>query len=350
MKERIFNAININPGLGGIPLALNRTDYNYYIFANYSKYGKNSIKDSNFLIKTLAKNFTEEKVFNIGNNPTIIQNQLKKLKIKKLHLLAANITVEYLNKKSLYTTEEAAFDNIEKLNIIIDLAKILNPDIILLDATENFKNYQNFDNFLLELRVLNYYFTDTEIFNLEYFGVPQKRKRLAIVLSKLGSINLNREIGKLSVVKDVINNQLDDYKDIFHNENIDYSEDLLERIRLIPKNGGSLSDINRKYWPNPNKEIDKLFSNVYGRMSWDKPSDKLTANFRKPSSGRYLHPEKDRAITCREAMLLQSFPLDYEIEPNISISLLNKTLVNDSCPVFIEKQLMEIKKHLNLYY
>ncbi|HBX9579776.1 TPA: DNA cytosine methyltransferase, partial [Klebsiella pneumoniae] len=50
---------------------------------------------------------------------------------------------------------------------------------------------------------------------------------------------------------------------------------------------------------------------VYGRLSWDKPASGLTTRCISYSNGRFGHPEQDRAISLREAALLQTFPFDY---------------------------------------
>ena len=56
----------------------------------------------------------------------------------------------------------------------------------------------------------------------------------------------------------------------------------------------------------------KGFSDVYGRLYWDKPSITITHYARNPASGRFTHPEQDRGLTAREAALLQSFPNEFE--------------------------------------
>ena len=64
------------------------------------------------------------------------------------------------------------------------------------------------------------------------------------------------------------------------------------------------------------KCLDKIkgFYDVYGRLSWDKPSITITQYARNPASGRFSHPEQDRALTIREAARLQSFPDGYQWE------------------------------------
>ena len=47
-------------------------------------------------------------------------------------------------------------------------------------------------------------------------------------------------------------------------------------------------------------------------MQWDKPAPTMTTQCFGYGNGRFGHPEQDRAITLREAALLQSFPPGYE--------------------------------------
>ncbi|RAO30362.1 DNA (cytosine-5-)-methyltransferase [Micromonospora noduli] len=52
-------------------------------------------------------------------------------------------------------------------------------------------------------------------------------------------------------------------------------------------------------------------NDVMGRLRWDKPSVTIRTEFFKPEKGRYLHPSENRAITHREAALLQGFLDDF---------------------------------------
>src|SRR5205823_10383420 len=82
----------------------------------------------------------------------------------------------------------------------------------------------------------------------------------------------------------------------------------IKTIRAVPKNGGS-----RPPGVGP-KCLDRIkgFSDVYGRLYWDKPSVTITHYARNPASGRFVHPQQDRGLTMREAALLQSFPMDFK--------------------------------------
>ena len=53
------------------------------------------------------------------------------------------------------------------------------------------------------------------------------------------------------------------------------------------------------------------YASVYGRMRGDGPSPTVTTQFFAFGSGRFGHPDQDRALSLREGALLQSFPRDY---------------------------------------
>ena len=86
----------------------------------------------------------------------------------------------------------------------------------------------------------------------------------------------------------------------------------LTRIKATPTDGGS-----RRDWPpalalHCHRGEDTGFSDVYGRMWWDRVAPTLTSRCNSLSNGRFGHPEQDRAISLREAAALQTFADDYE--------------------------------------
>lgn len=76
---------------------------------------------------------------------------------------------------------------------------------------------------------------------------------------------------------------------------------------------------SRRDWPkdlhlelNCHQATGVGFSDVYGRMWWDRAAPTLTSRCNSISNGRFGHPEQHRAISLREAAALQTFPDDYE--------------------------------------
>ena len=60
------------------------------------------------------------------------------------------------------------------------------------------------------------------------------------------------------------------------------------------------------------KDSGRWYQSVYGRMSWEAPAPTITTRCNGFGNGRFGHPEQDRAISLREAALLQTFPRDYQ--------------------------------------
>lgn len=91
-----------------------------------------------------------------------------------------------------------------------------------------------------------------------------------------------------------------------------HSDLTLRRLAHIPKDGGSRSALPRALVLPCHAKLDPgAFSDVYGRMSWDDVAPTLTTGCTDVTRGRYAHPRDDRAITLREAALLQTFPSTY---------------------------------------
>lgn len=74
----------------------------------------------------------------------------------------------------------------------------------------------------------------------------------------------------------------------------------IKRIKEL-KQGGRRLDLS------DGENIKSIHSGAYGRMKWDELSKTIITRFDTPSSGVYIHPERNRTLTPREAARLQSF-------------------------------------------
>jgi DNA (cytosine-5)-methyltransferase 1 len=83
------------------------------------------------------------------------------------------------------------------------------------------------------------------------------------------------------------------------------------------------------------KATGATYPSVYGRMEWDKPSPTITTQCFGFGNGRFGHPEQDRAISLREAAMLQTFPRDYKFVPHESRVVFDKLgrLIGNAVPV-----------------
>jgi len=124
----------------------------------------------------------------------------------------------------------------------------------------------------------------------------------------------------------------------------------LERLRAIPKNGGSWTDLiehpaaDRLLTPAMKRFIEtgrtNSYSDIYGRLQWDKPSVTIKRESSHVGNGRYSHPEQDRLLSVREMAILTGFPSTYRFAGK---SLSNKYRhVGDACPPLISYQLAHV--------
>ena len=91
---------------------------------------------------------------------------------------------------------------------------------------------------------------------------------------------------------------------------------VLRRLQHIPKDGGSRLSLPPELELECHKGRKIDFPDVYGRMKWDDVAPTLTTGCTDVTKGRFTHPRDDRAITLREAALLQSFPPNYRFAGN----------------------------------
>jgi len=86
----------------------------------------------------------------------------------------------------------------------------------------------------------------------------------------------------------------------------------MARLRAS-KAGQSRTALSEELRPDCHKGRAAGFTNVYGRMTWDKPSPAITGGCTSFCKGRFGHPDEPRTISVREAALIQGFPNSYEL-------------------------------------
>lgn len=181
------------------------------------------------------------------------------------------------------------------------------------------------------------------------FGVPQRRKRMILMASRFGIVEEPEKNKLPTTVKDFLYRleKVGESGDFLHDWQTEHTEKVKRIISLVPKNGGSRSDIPKEYWLNCHKKSPDSYRDVYGRMSWDSVAPTITGGCHNPSKGRFIHPEEDRAISLREAALLQTFPEHYKFSTKGGKGAVALMIGNALPPKFIERQAEMIYKHLN---
>ena len=79
-------------------------------------------------------------------------------------------------------------------------------------------------------------------------------------------------------------------------------------IRMVPS-GGTWRDIPEHLLPERFSRIPRTnYTNLFARLSWDRPSYTITTQFNNVTTGCYTHPDEHRALSPREGARLQTFP------------------------------------------
>jgi DNA (cytosine-5)-methyltransferase 1 len=130
-----------------------------------------------------------------------------------------------------------------------------------------------------------------------------------------------------------------------HNLPEQRSPKVLKLIKRIPQDGGSREQAGKRFQLDCHAKCDGFYD-VYGRMSWDKVAPTITSGCFNPSKGRFIHPTKHRAITMREAALLQSFPVSYRFSLDGGKTAAALMIGNALPPEFIRRHARQIARHL----
>ena len=87
-------------------------------------------------------------------------------------------------------------------------------------------------------------------------------------------------------------------------------------------------------------------------MTWEQIGPTITTQFYNYGTGRYGHPEQDRALSLREGALLQTFPMDYNfINPDAPFVFSDIARhIGNAVPVRLGEVIgLTIAQHLNEY-
>ncbi|HDS1675909.1 TPA: DNA cytosine methyltransferase [Stenotrophomonas maltophilia] len=198
------------------------------------------------------------------------------------------------------------------------LVEAVKPDLVTMENVPGIGSTDVFVRFVDSLKSYGYHVSFQSCFGPRY-GLAQRRRRLVLVGSRLGPIaapegsvqeedflSVRDVIGRLPKVQ---SGQVDKVDPLHKARTL--SPINLARIQAsIP--GGTWRD-----WPKSLrapchlKDSGSSFQSVYARMSWDEPAPTITTQAFSFGTGRFGHPEQDRALTLRECAMLQGFPREY---------------------------------------
>lgn len=245
---------------------------------------------------------------------------------------------------------------------VVRAVKLIKPKVVVIENVVGLLSMtnsvgQNVKDMIYEKFNQLGYHVKHKILDASEYGVPQKRKRVIFLISKIKDINFPEPYDYEVTVGDALSNIPDTTEEKYHEpknnyQKLMYSKDnviynhepmrhnknILNRIKHVPQ-GGNWQDLPPELY-----NVGGTHSNNYRRLDPNKPSITL----KHATKSMIIHPTYDRVVTAREVARLQSIPDDFKIEGNKSEQ--HQQLANAVPPLLGYAIATEIKKNINNEY
>lgn len=302
-------------------------------------------------------------IYKVAKNPQKMVGALKKHKAKLLKYAVEYVTLEansFVNEQSkkAFTAIKDYYDgNIDVGEILKNIEPAIMIQRMVSKAIEIFENnivvdeYNCQGDIVAQIRSFavydylkailssdeNGYIITSDVLCAANYGAPQKRMRFVVMgikrqistkvalprgrfdedeyktvhdaiadladVEPVTDISADTGIALAKVKLSELGTYLRD-SDVLHNHIITKTtETAMERFRVL-KQGQNFHSLDESMKTNTYTDASRTQNTIYLRLNYDEPSGTVV-NVRK---SMWIHPEKDRAISIREAARLQTFP------------------------------------------
>ena len=332
-------AVDLFCGCGGLTLGLKRAGFRVLLGLDIDPLSIKTYKANHPDVEVWEKDIRDL-------NPSDLTAALG-LKSRRLDLLAGCPPCQGFS--TMRTLNGAVLVDDPRNDLLLEFQRFveaLRPRAVMLENVPGLVGDERFSCFCKRMEEIGY-LGDHCVLNAADYGVPQRRRRL-IYLAGFGMrIPFADPSRRQKKVRDAIGAlpKAGESGDPVHDIPERRTAKVMKLIRSIPKNGGSRTNLPEEDQLDCHKRCTG-FKDVYGRMAWDDVAPTITSGCFNPSKGRFLHPEEDRAVTMREAALLQGFPRWYKFPTTDNKSALALMIGNALPPPFIAAHGKSIQKIL----
>jgi len=334
-----LTAIDLFSGVGGTSLGLRRAGFRVAA----------AVELNHLAVESYRLNFKGVKVWHRDIRKVAVRHVMQEAGIERgeLALLAACPPCQGFSAiRTLNGSRKVEDHRNGLLREVTRFVRALRPMTVLAENVPGLADSSVFHRFLEDLRRMRYRLRH-ETVDVSQFGVPQRRRRLLIVASRLGDPPRGKRSRKRKTVRDALCGlpTAGTGEDALHEAPERRTQRIAELIRMIPLDGGSRTDLGAEYQLVCHTNTDG-FKDIYGRMAWDKVAPTITGGCVNPSKGRFLHPEEHRAVTLREAAVLQSFPANYQMSLRKGRYAVAEMIGNALPPEFVRRHALALKQHI----
>ena len=194
---------------------------------------------------------------------------------------------------------------------MVRAVEVLEPDQVFIENVPGALNDQGgvVQRSIDRLDALGYS-TSYAVVDAAELGVPQRRRRLVLVASRTGSPSVEvavaahrtpqRDVGW--AIRDLVGVPATSLVDTPCNS----APATRRRIEFLFDH--DLHELPDSQRPPCHSNGSHSYTSIYGRLSWNTPSQTVTTGFYSMCMGRYVHPSERRTLTAHEAARLQFFP------------------------------------------
>jgi DNA (cytosine-5)-methyltransferase 1 len=257
---------------------------------------------------------------------------------------------------SLYRNGKSRGEKWRLLREFARLTRLVQPDVLTMENVPQLVHHRVFREFVRQLEEQDYW-TTWYLARGPLYGIPQRRTRLVLFASRLGAVKIippthSREtaptvwdaIGRLEPISAGGKSKRDS---LHRARNL---SEINQRRIAATQAGGWWRDWDESLRLACHmKESGKTYRTVYGRMDWGRQAPTITTLCIGLGNGQFGHPEQDRAMSLREAALLQTFPRRYRfVEPRTRIAMQTVALhLGNAVPVRLGRIIARsIRQHL----
>ncbi len=333
-------AIDLFSGLGGLSLGLRQGGFDVV----------GAVEREPLAAAAYAINHPNTRLIQLDMRLLTPRHLMRTLGLRKgeLDLLAGCPPCQgFSSLRTLQGSREVVDERNDLVETFGQFVQAILPRAVLMENVPGLAEDRRFANLVQLLKRLGYGDPAVGVLDAARYAVPQRRRRVLLMASRVGPVAFPKPARTKKTVRDVIGGLPLPGRsgDPAHDRVPHHNEEVMELIHRIPADGGSRTDlgVDRQL---PCHRRMQGFRDVYGRMRWDDVAPTITSGCINPSKGRFLHPDQDRAITLREAAMLQSFPPSYVVPMVRGLNPAAVLVGNAFPPEFARRQAIRLREVL----